>query len=149
MTNNSDSKDKLKLGKIWESHANRLSHETGYRYHYMMVFEKKSNRRRRNLIKCNRDIKATIVDTALAIWFWWFVLVLQNFCLLALKRKGNEKCWLSIYHSYPVWRKWRSEIIVSLESSASKQICVEGISEMDVVDGALVTDVYQTAKCNR
>lgn len=37
---NSDSKDKLKLGKIWESHANRLSHETGYRYHYMMVFEK-------------------------------------------------------------------------------------------------------------
>lgn len=36
---NSDSKDKLKLGKIWESQANQISHETGYRYHYMMVFE--------------------------------------------------------------------------------------------------------------
>lgn len=36
---NSDSKDKLKLGKIWESHANQIAHETGYRYHYMMVFE--------------------------------------------------------------------------------------------------------------
>lgn len=36
---NSDSKDKLKLGKIWESQANMISHETGYRYHYMMVFE--------------------------------------------------------------------------------------------------------------
>lgn len=36
---NSDSKDKLKLGKIWESQANQLSHETGYRYHYMMVFD--------------------------------------------------------------------------------------------------------------
>lgn len=36
---NSDSKDKLKLGKIWESYANMISHETGYRYHYMMVFE--------------------------------------------------------------------------------------------------------------
>lgn len=36
---NSDSKDKLKLGKIWEGQANQISHETGYRYHYMMVFE--------------------------------------------------------------------------------------------------------------
>lgn len=36
---NSDSKHKLKLGKIWEAQANQLSHETGYRYHYMMVFE--------------------------------------------------------------------------------------------------------------
>lgn len=36
---NSNSKEKLKLGKIWESHANRLVHETGYRYHYMMIFE--------------------------------------------------------------------------------------------------------------
>ena len=36
---NSDSKDKLKLGKIWESQANQISHETGYRYHYMMVFD--------------------------------------------------------------------------------------------------------------
>ena len=36
---NSDSKDKLKLGKLWESHANQLIHETGFRYHYMMVFD--------------------------------------------------------------------------------------------------------------
>ncbi|VVD68910.1 hypothetical protein PMO31116_00496 [Pandoraea morbifera] len=36
---NSDSKGKLKLGKIWESQANQLSHETGYRYHYMMAFD--------------------------------------------------------------------------------------------------------------
>lgn len=36
---NSDSKDKLKLGKAWEGRANEISHETGYRYHYMMVFE--------------------------------------------------------------------------------------------------------------
>ena len=36
---NSDSKDKLKLGKIWESQANQIAHETGYRYHYIMVFE--------------------------------------------------------------------------------------------------------------
>jgi len=36
---NSDSKDKLKLGKIWESQANQIAYETGYRYHYMMVFE--------------------------------------------------------------------------------------------------------------
>jgi type III restriction enzyme len=36
---NSNSKDKLKLGKIWEAQANQISHETGYRYHYMMVFE--------------------------------------------------------------------------------------------------------------
>lgn len=36
---NSNSKDKLKLGKIWESQANQIAHETGYRYHYMMVFE--------------------------------------------------------------------------------------------------------------
>lgn len=38
---NSDSKFKLKLGKTWEGQANQLSHETGYRYHYIMVFEKK------------------------------------------------------------------------------------------------------------
>ncbi len=36
---NSDSKDKLKLGKIWEAQANQIARETGYRYHYMMVFE--------------------------------------------------------------------------------------------------------------
>jgi type III restriction enzyme len=36
---NSDSKAKLKLGKIWESQANQIAHETGYRYHYMMVFD--------------------------------------------------------------------------------------------------------------
>lgn len=35
---NTDSKDKLKLGKVWESQANQIAHETGYRYHYMMVF---------------------------------------------------------------------------------------------------------------
>lgn len=38
---NSDSKFKLKLGKAWEGQANQLSHETGYRYHYIMIFEKK------------------------------------------------------------------------------------------------------------
>jgi type III restriction enzyme len=36
---NSNSKDKLKLGKIWEAQANQLAHETNHRYHYMMVFE--------------------------------------------------------------------------------------------------------------
>ena len=36
---NSDSKDKLKLGKVWEAQANQISYETGYRYHYMMVFD--------------------------------------------------------------------------------------------------------------
>ncbi|PHV10977.1 DEAD/DEAH box helicase [Chitinimonas sp. BJB300] len=36
---NSNSKDKLKLGKTWEYQANQIAHETGYRYHYMMVFE--------------------------------------------------------------------------------------------------------------
>lgn len=36
---NSDSKDKLKLGKLWAAQANQISHETGYRYHYMMVFD--------------------------------------------------------------------------------------------------------------
>ncbi|WP_176122303.1 hypothetical protein [Paraburkholderia youngii] len=36
---NSNSKDKLKLGKLWEANANQLSLETGYRYHYMMVFD--------------------------------------------------------------------------------------------------------------
>jgi type III restriction enzyme len=36
---NSDSKDTLKLGRTWADQANQLSHETGYRYHYMMVFE--------------------------------------------------------------------------------------------------------------
>ena len=35
---NSDSEDKLRLGKAWENQANQLSHETGFRYHYMMVF---------------------------------------------------------------------------------------------------------------
>lgn len=38
---NSNSKEKLKLGKTWESQANQISYETGYRYHYMMVFESK------------------------------------------------------------------------------------------------------------
>lgn len=36
---NSDSKGKLNLGKKWEAQANQISYETGYRYHYMMVFE--------------------------------------------------------------------------------------------------------------
>ncbi len=36
---NSDSVDKLKLGRMWANQANQLSHNTGYRYHYMMVFE--------------------------------------------------------------------------------------------------------------
>ena len=36
---NSDSMAKLKLGKTWENQANQLSHETGLRYHYMMVFD--------------------------------------------------------------------------------------------------------------
>jgi type III restriction enzyme len=36
---NSDSVDKLKLGRVWADQANQLSHDTGYRYHYMMVFE--------------------------------------------------------------------------------------------------------------
>lgn len=36
---NSDSVDKLKLGRMWADQANQLSHDTGYRYHYMMVFE--------------------------------------------------------------------------------------------------------------
>ena len=36
---NSNSMAKLKLGKMWENKANLLSHETGLRYHYMMVFE--------------------------------------------------------------------------------------------------------------
>lgn len=36
---NSDSEGKLKLGKAWESQANQLTHKTGYRYHYLMVFE--------------------------------------------------------------------------------------------------------------
>lgn len=36
---NSDSRDKLRLGKIWESQANQIAHETGYRYHYMMAFD--------------------------------------------------------------------------------------------------------------
>lgn len=37
---NSDSKDKLTLGKTWAAQSNQLSHVTGYRYHYMMVFDK-------------------------------------------------------------------------------------------------------------
>jgi type III restriction enzyme len=36
---NGDSEDKLKLGKAWENQANQISHRTGYRYHYMMVFK--------------------------------------------------------------------------------------------------------------
>ena len=36
---NSDSKGKLKLGQTWANQANQISHETGYRYHYIMVFE--------------------------------------------------------------------------------------------------------------
>jgi type III restriction enzyme len=36
---NSNSKDKLKLGKIWEAQAKLISYETGYQYHYMMVFD--------------------------------------------------------------------------------------------------------------
>jgi len=36
---NSDSKDKLKLGRVWADQANQISHETGYRYHYLMVFD--------------------------------------------------------------------------------------------------------------
>ncbi len=27
------------LGTIWESHTKQNAHETGYCYHYMMVFE--------------------------------------------------------------------------------------------------------------
>ena len=29
----------VQLGKIWESQANQIAHETGYRYHYIMAFE--------------------------------------------------------------------------------------------------------------
>lgn len=36
---NSDSREKLRLGKVWESQANQITHETGYRYHYMMAFD--------------------------------------------------------------------------------------------------------------
>lgn len=36
---NSDSKAKLKLGNLWSAQANQIAHETGYRCHYMMVFE--------------------------------------------------------------------------------------------------------------
>lgn len=36
---NSDSKSKVKLGAIWANYANRLSHETGFKYHYMMIFD--------------------------------------------------------------------------------------------------------------
>ncbi len=36
---NSDSKDKLKLGTTWADRANQLSYQTGYTYHYMMAFE--------------------------------------------------------------------------------------------------------------
>lgn len=36
---NSDSKDKLKLGQIWQAQANQIAHATGYRYHYMMAFD--------------------------------------------------------------------------------------------------------------
>lgn len=38
---NSDSEGKLKLGKAWESQANQLTHNTGYKYHCSMVFETK------------------------------------------------------------------------------------------------------------
>lgn len=50
---NSDSKEKLRLGKLWEAQANQLSHETGYRYHYMMVFEK-------NVIEGALDVGTTL-----------------------------------------------------------------------------------------
>ena len=36
---NSDSKEKLKLGHTWAEQSNQLTHKTSYRYHYMMVFE--------------------------------------------------------------------------------------------------------------
>ncbi len=36
---NADSQAKLNLGETWESQANILTHETGLRYHYMMIFE--------------------------------------------------------------------------------------------------------------
>jgi len=36
---NSDSKDKLRLGQIWQAQANQITHKTGYRYHYMMAFD--------------------------------------------------------------------------------------------------------------
>lgn len=36
---NSHSKAKLKLGLIGQGKANEISHETGYRYHYMKAFD--------------------------------------------------------------------------------------------------------------
>lgn len=36
---NSDSAAKIVLGKAWENAANSLSHSTGLRYHYMMIFQ--------------------------------------------------------------------------------------------------------------
>lgn len=39
---NSDSDLKIRLGKEWESKANLLSHQTGLKYRYMMVFHDKA-----------------------------------------------------------------------------------------------------------
>jgi type III restriction enzyme len=36
---NSDSKDKMKIGKEWAAQANQISSQTGFRYHYLMVFQ--------------------------------------------------------------------------------------------------------------
>jgi type III restriction enzyme len=38
----SDSTYKMKLGEVWKNQANLLSHQTGYRYSYFMVFEKET-----------------------------------------------------------------------------------------------------------
>lgn len=36
---NTDSKDKLILGNYWFNYSNQITVQTGYRYHYFMVFE--------------------------------------------------------------------------------------------------------------
>ncbi|MGQ1739750.1 hypothetical protein ACT433_07085 [Acinetobacter baumannii] len=38
----SDSTYKMKLGEVWKNQANLLSHQTGYKYSYFMVFEKET-----------------------------------------------------------------------------------------------------------
>ncbi|MDC4844017.1 hypothetical protein NQ911_19050, partial [Acinetobacter baumannii] len=38
----SDSTYKMKLGEVWKNQANLLSHQTGYKYNYFMVFEKET-----------------------------------------------------------------------------------------------------------
>ncbi|CAM4150623.1 hypothetical protein F901_02824 [Acinetobacter dispersus] len=38
----SDSIYKMKLGEVWKNQSNLLSHQTGYKYSYFMVFEKES-----------------------------------------------------------------------------------------------------------